>query len=122
MTSKPLRSSTVCIRARTSASSSTTSTRPRLGAVFGIAIVASDKQGTCRLALGARDAHRCIMANRNHRPQKTDRVLIDDKIIVVRPLPYLDRMHNRRDVDPDLAAMRAGMAHGGTIESRAGAL
>jgi len=62
------------------------------------------------------------MANRNHRPQKTDRVLIDDKIIVVRPLPYLDRMHNRRDVDPDLAAMRAGMAHGGTIESRAGAL
>ena len=62
------------------------------------------------------------MANRNHRPQKTDRVAIDDKFIVVRPLPPLDRIRNRRDVDPDVAAMRAGMAHGGTIESRAGAL
>jgi hypothetical protein len=62
------------------------------------------------------------MANRNHRPQKTDRTAIDDKTIVVRPLTHLDRLHNPRDLDPDLAAMRAGMEHGGTIETRAGAL
>ena len=42
--------------------------------------------------------------------------------MVVRPLEHLDRMHNPDDIDPDTAAMRNGMAHGGMIESRAGSL
>ncbi|HEY3803507.1 MAG TPA: hypothetical protein VGL61_12900 [Kofleriaceae bacterium] len=64
-----------------------------------------------------------VMSKRNHRPQKAERITVDDtKPVVVRPLEHLDRVHNPRDIDPDTAAMRSGMEHGGTIESRAAAL
>jgi hypothetical protein len=62
------------------------------------------------------------MSKRNHRAQKTDQVTIDDTVVVVNPLPELDRMHNPRDIEPDNAAMRNGMAHGGTQDSRADTL
>jgi hypothetical protein len=62
------------------------------------------------------------MAKRNHRPQKADQVVDDDKPVVVNPLPELDRVHNPRDIEPDAAAMRNGMEHGGMLETRADAL
>lgn len=60
-----------------------------------------------------------IMPDRNHRPQKADQIDLDEKPVVVKPLEQLDRVHNPDDIDPDLAAMRNGMEHGGTIETRA---
>jgi hypothetical protein len=62
------------------------------------------------------------MAKRNHRLQRTDQVVDDEKLVVVNPLPVLDRLHNPRDIEPDTAAMRNGMEHGGMLETRAGAL
>jgi hypothetical protein len=62
------------------------------------------------------------MAKRNHRPQKTDQLDDGEKPVVVNPLPELDRAHNPRDIEPDVAAMRNGMAHGGTLETRADSL
>ncbi len=62
------------------------------------------------------------MSNRNHRPQKTDQVADDEKLVVVNPLPELDRLHNPRDIEPDTAAMRNGTEHGGMLETRADAL
>jgi hypothetical protein len=59
------------------------------------------------------------MSNRNHRLQKVEQVADDEKLVVVRPLPELDRVHNPRDIEPDVAAMRNGMAHGGMLETRA---
>ena len=58
---------------------------------------------------------------RAHRPQKTDDVSLEDtKPVNVRPLVNPDdRMHNPKDIDVDEAAIRAGMAHGGTTESHA---
>jgi hypothetical protein len=64
-----------------------------------------------------------FMSKRNHRPQKAERIALDDsKLVVVRPLEHLDRVHNPDDIDPDLAAMRNGTEHGGTLETRAAAL
>jgi hypothetical protein len=62
------------------------------------------------------------MAKRNHRPQKADRIRTDEKLVVVRPLEQLDRMHNPDDIEPDEAAIRNGTLHGGMIESRASSL
>jgi hypothetical protein len=62
------------------------------------------------------------MPNRNHRPQKADLVADDEKPVVVNPLPELDRLHNARDIEPDVAAMSHGMEHGGMLETRADAL
>jgi hypothetical protein len=63
------------------------------------------------------------MPKRNHRPQKAERITLDDtKLVVVRPLVQLDRVHNPDDIVPDTAAIRNGIAHGGMIETRAGAL
>ena len=59
------------------------------------------------------------MPKRNHRLQKADLVVDDDKPVVVNPLPELDRVHNPHDIEPDLAAMRNGMEHGGTLDTRA---
>jgi hypothetical protein len=61
------------------------------------------------------------MANRTHRPQKSDEVSLDDlKPVVVRPLENLDdRVHNPKDIEVDRAAIRNGMEHGGTQESQA---
>lgn len=43
--------------------------------------------------------------------------------MVVRPLENIDdRRNNPKDIDVDEAAIAAGTAHGGTIESRAEAL
>lgn len=63
------------------------------------------------------------MPTRNHRPQKNEDLVVDgEKPVNVKPLEHLDRMHNPKDIEPDDAAMRAGMEHGGTQESRAEAL
>jgi hypothetical protein len=64
------------------------------------------------------------MAKRSHRTQTTELVPDDDlRPLVVKPLEGLDdRRRNPRDIDPDLAAMRNGITHGGTIDNRAAAL
>ncbi len=62
------------------------------------------------------------MAKRNHRAQKADRIVVDEKLVIVKPLEQLDRMHNPDDIEPDTAAIRNGTLHGGMIESRASAL
>jgi hypothetical protein len=62
------------------------------------------------------------MAKRGHRPQNTEQVDEDQRPLVVRPLVQLDRMHNPDDIQPDVAAIAAGITHGGTIETRAEAL
>jgi hypothetical protein len=64
------------------------------------------------------------MPNRNHRPQKTDEVALEDtRPLVVAPLAGLDdRLTNPKDLEIDTAAISHGIAHGGTQESRAEAL
>jgi hypothetical protein len=62
------------------------------------------------------------MTTRAHRPQKAAALLDDAKPLVVRPLEQLDRLHNPKDLDIDEAAIRNGVEHGGTIETRAEAL
>jgi hypothetical protein len=62
------------------------------------------------------------MTKRAHRPQKAEALYDDAKPLVVRPLEQLDRLHNPKDLDIDEAAIRNGVEHGGTIESRAEAL
>jgi hypothetical protein len=45
---------------------------------------------------------------------------VDDKPVDVKPLTHLDdRKLNPYDLEPDEAAMRNGVTHGGTIETRA---
>jgi hypothetical protein len=58
---------------------------------------------------------------RVHRPQKADEVSLEDtKPVNVRPFANADdRLHNPKDIEVDEAAIRAGMEHGGTIESAA---
>ena len=64
------------------------------------------------------------MAKRNHRLQKGEQISddVDTKVVVVRPLVQLDRLHNPDDIEPDVRAIANGIEHGGMIESRAGAL
>jgi len=62
------------------------------------------------------------MTTRAHRPQKAETLHDDEKPLVVRPLEQLDRLHNPKDLEIDEAAIRNGVEHGGTIESRAEAL
>ena len=64
------------------------------------------------------------MPKRSHRTQTTELVPDDDiRPLVIKPLEGLDdRRRNPRDIDPDLAAMRAGITHGGTQDNRAAAL
>jgi hypothetical protein len=63
------------------------------------------------------------MPNRNHRPQKAEQVALEDtRPLVVNPLEQLDRVHNPDDIEPDTAAIRNGIEHGGTLETRAAAL
>jgi hypothetical protein len=60
------------------------------------------------------------MSNRNHRPQLSDQVSLEDtKPLVVRPLENLDRVHNPKDIEVDAAAVRNGTAHGGNLETHA---
>ncbi len=62
------------------------------------------------------------MAKRGHRQQNTELVDDDQRPLVVKPLVQLDRMHNPDDIQPDTAAIDAGITHGGTLETRAEAL
>ena len=64
------------------------------------------------------------MPNRNHRPQKTDEVALEDtRPLVVHPLESLDdRVHNPKDIEVDTAAISHGIEHGGVQESRAESL
>jgi hypothetical protein len=64
------------------------------------------------------------MSQRAHRPQKAEEVTNDETLpLVVRPLENLDdRMKNPKDIEVDEAAIRNGIAHGGTIENRAESL
>jgi hypothetical protein len=59
------------------------------------------------------------MPKRGHRPQASDATSDDARPLVVRPLVQTDRLHNPDDIEPDTAAMAAGVQHGGTTESRA---
>lgn len=59
------------------------------------------------------------MSNRQHRPQKGEELLDDDKPVVVGQLDLEDRKNNPKDLDVDTAAIAAGMEHGGTQESHA---
>lgn len=58
---------------------------------------------------------------RAHRAQKTDEVSLDDpRPVNVQPFAHADdRLHNPKDIEVDAAAIAAGTAHGGTIESHA---
>ncbi|HET9620426.1 MAG TPA: hypothetical protein VFP84_03590 [Kofleriaceae bacterium] len=60
---------------------------------------------------------------RAHRPQKAEEVsaeLEDTRPLNVRPFPFTDdRLHNPKDLEVDEAAIRAGVEHGGTIETHA---
>jgi len=62
------------------------------------------------------------MAKRGHRPQAGDATTDDQRPLVVRPLVQTDRLHNPDDIEPDTAAIAAGVVHGGTVETRAEAL
>lgn len=66
-------------------------------------------------------SHLGMPTKRAHRPQKADEVSLEDtKPVSVRPLAHPDdRLHNPKDIEVDEAAIRAGMEHGGTIESHA---
>jgi hypothetical protein len=62
------------------------------------------------------------MAKHPERTQKTGLVDAgeDGKALDIKPLTGLgDRRRNPRDIEPDVAAMRNGVEHGGTIETRA---
>ena len=60
---------------------------------------------------------------RQHRPQPRELTTEDDlRPLVVRPLVQTDRKHNPDDIEVDMAAIAAGVEHGGTIETRAQAL
>jgi hypothetical protein len=57
-----------------------------------------------------------------HRPQAGDVTDGDDtRPLVVRPLIRTDRLHNPDDITVDDAAIDAGVAHGGMVETRASA-
>jgi hypothetical protein len=64
------------------------------------------------------------MPNRNHRPQKAEQIALEDtRPLVVNPLEGLDdRLRNPKDIEPDTAAMRNGIEHGGVQENRADTL
>lgn len=64
------------------------------------------------------------MPNRNHRPQKAAQIENEDtRPLVVNPLDGLDdRKRNPKDIEPDDAAMRNGIEHGGVQESRVDSL
>jgi hypothetical protein len=64
------------------------------------------------------------MSKRAHRLQRTDQIPLDDgRPIVVRALEGLDdRRRNPKQIEPDRAAMRNGVEHGGMVERRAEAL
>jgi hypothetical protein len=58
-----------------------------------------------------------------HRPQASDVTDGDDtRPLVVRPLTRTDRLHNPHDLTIDTAAIAAGVAHGGMVETRPRAL
>ena len=77
--------------------------------------------GQRHAAAGQQIAVSGVMSNRSHRAQKSDKVSLEDtKPLIVRPLENLDdRRHNPKDIEVDEAAIRAGMSHGGTVESAA---
>jgi hypothetical protein len=62
------------------------------------------------------------MPKRGQRPQANDANNDDTRPLVVRPLVQTDRLHNADDIEPDTAAIAAGVQHGGTTESRLEAL
>jgi hypothetical protein len=60
------------------------------------------------------------MAKRNHRPQKSEQEHpdADERPVVVRPHPHLDDpMRNPKQLEPDEAAMRNGVEHGGDMSN-----
>lgn len=58
------------------------------------------------------------MPKRGHRPQASEAISDDDaRPLVVRPLVQTDRLHNPDDIEPDTAAIAAGVQHGGTLET-----
>jgi hypothetical protein len=59
------------------------------------------------------------MSTHSHRTQKPDLIdTSDTRPVHVTRIRADDRLRNRRDVEPDERAMDAGLAHGGTQESR----
>lgn len=60
------------------------------------------------------------MPNRNQRSQKAAEIEREDtRPLIVNPLSGLDdRKRNPKDIEPDTAAMRNGVEHGGVQESR----
>jgi hypothetical protein len=60
---------------------------------------------------------------RGRRPQANEPIAADDtRPLVVRPLVQTDPAHNPDDITVDVAAIAAGIQHGGSIERRAEAL
>jgi hypothetical protein len=67
--------------------------------------------------------HSSSASGHAHRPQASDVTDGDDvRPLVVRPLVHTDRLHNPRDVTVDDAAIAAGVAHGGMVDTPAQAL
>ncbi len=64
------------------------------------------------------------MSKHTQRAQKSAEVdLTDTRPVVVRPqISRDDRLHNPKDLDPDVVAQRDHVEHGGTLETRAEAL
>jgi hypothetical protein len=63
------------------------------------------------------------MSTRTHRTQKSEQIdLADTRSLRVTRIHADDRLRNPRDVDVDEAAIRNGVEHGGTVETRAEAL
>ena len=62
------------------------------------------------------------MSTRAPRAQVNQLTGDDTRPLVVRPLVQTDRMHNPDDIEPDTAAMAAGVQHGGSLGTRAEAL
>ena len=59
------------------------------------------------------------MSNRQHRPQKGEELLNEEKPVTVSSLDLEDRKHNPKDLEVDEAAIAAGMTHGGVQENHA---
>ncbi len=64
------------------------------------------------------------MPNRNHRPQKTDEVTLEDtQPLVTHPATGPNqRLTNPKDLEVDQAAIDHGITHGGMQENRAASL
>ncbi len=63
------------------------------------------------------------MSTRNHRTQKSEDIdLADTRPVRVPRIRPDDRLHNPHDLTTDVAAIRNGVEHGGTQETRAEAL